>query len=79
MVVLRSSFPSRFVSQLHNDGIFEAEDKLEFMEKTIRWKNLAPTAPTTLGCLPSLIGTLSSSRVIHMIVLLVINLLVKSK
>lgn len=27
----------------------EAEDKLEFLERTLRWRHLAPTAPNTLG------------------------------
>lgn len=27
----------------------EAKDKLEFMERTLRWRHLAPTAPNTLG------------------------------
>ncbi|RVW30731.1 DNA polymerase delta small subunit [Vitis vinifera] len=30
----------------------EAKDKLEFMERTLRWRHLAPTAPNTLGCYP---------------------------
>ncbi|KAK6945374.1 DNA polymerase alpha/delta/epsilon, subunit B, partial [Dillenia turbinata] len=30
----------------------EATDKLEFMERTLRWRHLAPTAPNTLGCYP---------------------------
>ncbi|GAV63959.1 DNA_pol_E_B domain-containing protein [Cephalotus follicularis] len=30
----------------------EANDKLEFMERTLRWRHLAPTAPNTLGCYP---------------------------
>ncbi|KAM7270521.1 hypothetical protein ACFE04_029735 [Oxalis oulophora] len=30
----------------------EAEDKLEFMERTLRWRHLAPTTPNTLGCYP---------------------------
>ncbi|KAL5739704.1 hypothetical protein ACOSP7_028598 [Xanthoceras sorbifolium] len=30
----------------------EAKDKLEFMERTLRWRNLCPTAPNTLGCYP---------------------------
>lgn len=30
----------------------EAKDKLEFIEKTLRWRHLAPTAPNTLGCYP---------------------------
>ncbi|CAI9287846.1 unnamed protein product [Lactuca saligna] len=28
----------------------EAKDKLKFMERTLRWRHLAPTAPNTLGC-----------------------------
>lgn len=27
----------------------EAKDKLEFMERTLRWRHLAPTTPNTLG------------------------------
>lgn len=27
----------------------EAKDKIEFMERTLRWRHLAPTAPNTLG------------------------------
>ncbi|XP_026411833.1 DNA polymerase delta small subunit-like [Papaver somniferum] len=30
----------------------EAKDKLDFMERTLRWRHLAPTAPNTLGCYP---------------------------
>ncbi|KAL2501589.1 DNA polymerase delta small subunit [Forsythia ovata] len=30
----------------------DANDKLEFMERTLRWRHLAPTAPNTLGCYP---------------------------
>ncbi|KAJ0475667.1 putative DNA-directed DNA polymerase [Helianthus annuus] len=30
----------------------EAKDTLEFMERTLRWRHLAPTAPNTLGCYP---------------------------
>ncbi|KAK7259527.1 hypothetical protein RIF29_25136 [Crotalaria pallida] len=30
----------------------EAKDKLEFMERTLRWRHLAPTTPNTLGCYP---------------------------
>ncbi|KAJ8448137.1 hypothetical protein Cgig2_031861 [Carnegiea gigantea] len=30
----------------------EAKDKLEFMERTLRWRHIAPTAPNTLGCYP---------------------------
>ncbi|XP_059668512.1 DNA polymerase delta small subunit [Cornus florida] len=30
----------------------EAKDKLEFMERTLRWRHLAPTSPNTLGCYP---------------------------
>ncbi|KAK4766437.1 hypothetical protein SAY87_008079 [Trapa incisa] len=30
----------------------EGRDKLEFMERTLRWRHLAPTAPNTLGCYP---------------------------
>ena len=27
----------------------EAKNKLEFMERTLRWRHLVPTAPNTLG------------------------------
>jgi hypothetical protein len=27
----------------------EAKDKIGFMERTLRWRHLAPTAPNTLG------------------------------
>lgn len=27
----------------------EAKDKLEFLERTLSWRHLAPTAPNTLG------------------------------
>jgi hypothetical protein len=27
----------------------EAKDKIAFMERTLRWRHLAPTAPNTLG------------------------------
>ncbi|KAJ7976005.1 DNA polymerase delta small subunit [Quillaja saponaria] len=30
----------------------EAKDKLGFMERTLKWRHLAPTAPNTLGCYP---------------------------
>ncbi|CAL9069692.1 DNA polymerase delta small subunit isoform X2 [Musa acuminata AAA Group] len=30
----------------------EAKNKLEFMERTLRWRHLVPTAPNTLGCYP---------------------------
>ncbi|EXC04788.1 DNA polymerase delta small subunit [Morus notabilis] len=30
----------------------KAKDKLEFMERTLKWRHLAPTAPNTLGCYP---------------------------
>ncbi|XP_052299127.1 DNA polymerase delta small subunit isoform X2 [Citrus sinensis] len=30
----------------------EANNQLEFMERTLRWRHLAPTAPNTLGCYP---------------------------
>ncbi|XP_010263452.1 PREDICTED: DNA polymerase delta small subunit isoform X2 [Nelumbo nucifera] len=30
----------------------DAEDSLDFMERTLRWRHLAPTAPNTLGCYP---------------------------
>ncbi|KAJ0974516.1 hypothetical protein J5N97_016481 [Dioscorea zingiberensis] len=31
------------------DKYSEARDKVEFMERTLRWRHLAPTAPNTLG------------------------------
>ncbi|XP_010554876.1 PREDICTED: DNA polymerase delta small subunit isoform X2 [Tarenaya hassleriana] len=34
------------------DKYSEAKDKLEFMERTLKWRHLAPTAPNTLGCYP---------------------------
>jgi len=35
----------------------DAKDKLEFMERTLRWRHLAPTAPNSLGNLfPAQIG-----------------------
>ncbi|XP_022982949.1 DNA polymerase delta small subunit [Cucurbita maxima] len=34
------------------DKYSEAKDKLEFMERSLRWRHLAPTAPNTLGCYP---------------------------
>ncbi|XP_057730418.1 DNA polymerase delta small subunit-like [Arachis stenosperma] len=30
----------------------DAKDKLEFMERTLRWRHLAPRAPNTVGCYP---------------------------
>lgn len=30
----------------------EANSNIEFMERTLRWRHLAPTAPNTLGCYP---------------------------
>jgi DNA polymerase delta subunit 2 len=30
----------------------DAKDKLEFVERTLRWRHLAPTAPNSLGCYP---------------------------
>ncbi|XP_027068354.1 DNA polymerase delta small subunit isoform X1 [Coffea arabica] len=30
----------------------DANDKLEFLERTLRWRHVAPTAPNTLGCYP---------------------------
>ncbi|KAF3321102.1 DNA polymerase delta small subunit isoform X2 [Carex littledalei] len=30
----------------------DAKDRIEFMERTLRWRHLAPTAPNTLGCYP---------------------------
>ncbi|KAJ1403343.1 DNA-polymerase alpha/epsilon, subunit B [Sesbania bispinosa] len=34
------------------DKYSEAKDKLDFVERTLRWRHLAPTAPNTLGCYP---------------------------
>ncbi|KAI9122227.1 hypothetical protein K1719_006916 [Acacia pycnantha] len=34
------------------DKYSDAKDKLEFMERTLLWRHLAPTAPNTLGCYP---------------------------
>ncbi|KAF8398510.1 hypothetical protein HHK36_017439 [Tetracentron sinense] len=34
------------------DKYSEAKDRLDFMERTLRWRHLAPTAPSTLGCYP---------------------------
>ncbi|KAF5198453.1 Dna polymerase delta subunit [Thalictrum thalictroides] len=34
------------------DKYSEAKDGLEFMERTLRWRHVAPTAPNTLGCYP---------------------------
>ncbi|XP_068341609.1 DNA polymerase delta small subunit isoform X2 [Pyrus communis] len=34
------------------DKYSEAKDKLDFIERTLRWRHLAPTAPNTLGCYP---------------------------
>ncbi|KAL3373134.1 hypothetical protein AABB24_005231 [Solanum stoloniferum] len=30
----------------------EANNNIDFMERTLRWRHLAPTAPNTLGCYP---------------------------
>lgn len=30
----------------------DAKDRLEFMERTLTWRHLAPTAPNSLGCYP---------------------------
>ncbi|KAL9240167.1 hypothetical protein vseg_014416 [Gypsophila vaccaria] len=30
----------------------DATDNLDFVERTLRWRHLAPTAPNTLGCYP---------------------------
>ncbi|KAJ4979957.1 hypothetical protein NE237_010737 [Protea cynaroides] len=30
----------------------EAKSNLDFMERTLRWRHIAPTAPNTLGCYP---------------------------
>ncbi|XP_024521106.1 DNA polymerase delta small subunit [Selaginella moellendorffii] len=34
------------------DKYSEAKDVLELMERTLRWRHIAPTAPDTLGCYP---------------------------
>ncbi|KAJ7534062.1 hypothetical protein O6H91_13G077600 [Diphasiastrum complanatum] len=34
------------------DKYSEGGDRLDFMERTLRWRHLAPTAPDTLGCYP---------------------------
>ncbi|KAL6145326.1 hypothetical protein ACLB2K_056014 [Fragaria x ananassa] len=34
------------------DRYSEAKDKLEYLERTLRWRHLAPTAPNTLECYP---------------------------
>ncbi|XP_039146156.1 DNA polymerase delta small subunit isoform X3 [Dioscorea cayenensis subsp. rotundata] len=34
------------------DKYSEATEKVEFVERTLRWRHLAPTAPNTLGCYP---------------------------
>ncbi|XP_068640007.1 DNA polymerase delta small subunit [Aristolochia californica] len=38
------------VDDLHKYS--DAKSKLDFMERTLRWRHLAPTAPNTLGCYP---------------------------
>lgn len=35
----------------------EAKDKIEFMERTLRWRHLAPTSPNTLGISITLYAT----------------------
>lgn len=30
----------------------EGSDKVEFLERTLKWRHIAPTAPNTLGCYP---------------------------
>lgn len=30
----------------------DAKEKLDYMERTLKWRHLAPTAPDTLGCYP---------------------------
>ncbi|GAB2227478.1 hypothetical protein Droror1_Dr00009300 [Drosera rotundifolia] len=34
------------------DKYSSAKDKLEFMERTLKWRHIAPSAPNTLGCYP---------------------------
>ncbi|KAF6149338.1 hypothetical protein GIB67_016876 [Kingdonia uniflora] len=34
------------------DRYSNAESRLDFMERTLRWRHIAPTAPNTLGCYP---------------------------
>lgn len=36
------------------DKYSEAEDRLDFMERTLIWRHLAPTAPDTLGLFETL-------------------------
>lgn len=51
---MRKSSISRFLgtSGQNIDDLYkysDAKDKLEFMERTLRWRHLAPTAPNSLG------------------------------
>lgn len=48
---LKPSFYCRFLgtSGQNIDKYSEAESKLDFVERTLRWRHLAPTAPNTLG------------------------------
>ena len=50
----KKSYISRFLgtSGQNIDDLYkysDAKDKLEFMERTLRWRHLAPTAPNSLG------------------------------
>ncbi|CAM8890040.1 unnamed protein product [Rhodiola kirilowii] len=44
------SLPQQNIEDLENYSY--AKDRLEFMERTLRWRHLAPTTPNTLGCYP---------------------------
>lgn len=41
------------------DKYSDARNKLEFMERTLRWRHLAPTAPNTLGMVNRLLSLVS--------------------
>ncbi|CAM6128086.1 unnamed protein product [Calypogeia fissa] len=34
------------------DKYSEADDRLDYLERTLNWRHIAPTAPDTLGCYP---------------------------
>ncbi|XP_042384546.1 DNA polymerase delta small subunit-like isoform X4 [Zingiber officinale] len=48
--------PANFsLPQQNIDDLFkysEAKNRLEFLEKTLKWRHLVPTAPNTVGCYP---------------------------
>ncbi|GJN30164.1 hypothetical protein PR202_gb18450 [Eleusine coracana subsp. coracana] len=44
------SLPQQTIDDLYKYS--DAKDRLEFMERTLRWRHLAPTAPNSLGCYP---------------------------